>query len=158
MQPEYVHSVQRLRKGEYVIPPSCCLTKQCRDLMSQIFKVEPSQRITIARVRQHPWFLKNLPYEFQVGCRSFWMLFSRPAIFPFVCSRSCEPSEYATGVISMYIKLCPRLILRGEIPNVARVWSRMARQLHSAGCSEVSNACLMCSPSSARHESSLTLP
>ena len=33
----------------------------CRDLLKQMLQAEPSKRITIAGIMNHPWFLKDLP-------------------------------------------------------------------------------------------------
>ena len=50
----------------YTIPKELRLSRPCRDLVSQIFVADPAQRITMAGIRQHPWFLENLPVELQV--------------------------------------------------------------------------------------------
>lgn len=33
----------------------------CRDLLKQMLTAEPSKRISIASIMNHPWFLKDLP-------------------------------------------------------------------------------------------------
>ena len=33
----------------------------CRDLLKSMLTAEPSKRITIAGIMNHPWFLKDLP-------------------------------------------------------------------------------------------------
>jgi len=37
------------------------MTQSCRDLISAMLVVDPLKRITIAEIRQHPWFQLNLP-------------------------------------------------------------------------------------------------
>lgn len=38
-----------------------------QDLLSRIFVANPAERITLAQIKQHPWFLKNLPIELAVS-------------------------------------------------------------------------------------------
>jgi serine/threonine-protein kinase SRK2 len=40
------------------------------DLLGRIFVAEPSRRIWLPQIKQHPWFLHNLPIELQVGQRA----------------------------------------------------------------------------------------
>lgn len=51
---------------KYSFPSNLHLSKECLDLMSRIFVANPQQRISIAQIKQHPWFLKNLPEELKV--------------------------------------------------------------------------------------------
>ena len=60
-------SPQRIVEVRYSIPRDVRLSKECLDLLSAIFVAEPAQRITLSQIKQHPWFLKNLPKELQVG-------------------------------------------------------------------------------------------
>ncbi|KAK1287109.1 Serine/threonine-protein kinase SAPK2 [Acorus calamus] len=39
----------------------------CRDILSRIFVANPEKRITIQEIKNHPWFLKNLPMELMDG-------------------------------------------------------------------------------------------
>jgi hypothetical protein len=52
---------------KYSFPMHLKITHECRDLFNKIFVVDPSQRITIAGIKAHPWFLKNLPADYRVG-------------------------------------------------------------------------------------------
>jgi serine/threonine protein kinase len=37
------------------------LSPGCRDLLEQMLHPNPDARITVAAIKQHPWFLKDLP-------------------------------------------------------------------------------------------------
>lgn len=50
---------RRIRDGDYAMPHH--VTPPCRDLISKILVVDPLKRITIAEIRQHPWFQTSLP-------------------------------------------------------------------------------------------------
>jgi 5'-AMP-activated protein kinase, catalytic alpha subunit len=39
------------------------LSEDCRDLIQRMLLVDPIERITLAEVREHPWFQVNLPPE-----------------------------------------------------------------------------------------------
>jgi hypothetical protein len=44
--------------------PARCIVQvsvACRDLLKQMLSAEPSKRISIAGIMNHPWFLKDLP-------------------------------------------------------------------------------------------------
>lgn len=43
------------------------LLSHVQDLLSRIFVANPAERITLAQIKQHPWFLKNLPIELAVS-------------------------------------------------------------------------------------------
>ena len=51
---------------KYSFPANLQLSKDCLDLISKIFVGDPKQRICIAAIKKHPWFLKNLPEELKV--------------------------------------------------------------------------------------------
>ncbi len=42
-------------------PPLLQASAACRDLLRQMLTAEPSKRITIPGIMNHPWFLKDLP-------------------------------------------------------------------------------------------------
>ncbi|URE07602.1 serine threonine-protein kinase [Musa troglodytarum] len=56
-------SEQRILNVQYSVPEYIRISSECRQLLSQIFVASPSKRITIPEIKQHPWFLKNLPKE-----------------------------------------------------------------------------------------------
>ncbi|XP_071919911.1 serine/threonine-protein kinase SAPK3-like isoform X1 [Coffea arabica] len=56
-------SIARIMSAQYSIPDYVRVSADCRQLLSRIFVTNPSKRITIPEIKQHPWFLKNLPKE-----------------------------------------------------------------------------------------------
>ncbi|KAL2893730.1 Serine/threonine-protein kinase SAPK2 [Bienertia sinuspersici] len=57
----------RILSAQYVIPDSVLISPECRHLLSRIFVANPEKRITIPEIKNHPWFLKNLPVELMEG-------------------------------------------------------------------------------------------
>ena len=55
---------------KYSFPSNLHLSRECVDLISKIFQANPGNRISIAGIRSHPWFLKNLPEELLDGGRA----------------------------------------------------------------------------------------
>ncbi|KVH92582.1 Protein kinase, ATP binding site-containing protein [Cynara cardunculus var. scolymus] len=53
--------LQRILHVQYSIPDNIQISPECRHLISRIFVGDPAQRITMAEIKQHVWFLKNLP-------------------------------------------------------------------------------------------------
>ncbi|XP_039163199.1 SNF1-related protein kinase catalytic subunit alpha KIN10 isoform X2 [Eucalyptus grandis] len=49
----------KIKSGVYTLPSH--LTTEARDLIARMIVVDPLKRITIPEIRQHPWFLENLP-------------------------------------------------------------------------------------------------
>lgn len=62
---------QRIMGVKYAFPANQRISSECLDLVARIFNADPIGRITMADIRRHPWFLKNLPAELSVGCLSF---------------------------------------------------------------------------------------
>ena len=58
---------QRIMSVKYSFPANLHLSRECLDLISRIFVANPAQRISIAQIKQHAWFLRNLPEELKVG-------------------------------------------------------------------------------------------
>lgn len=56
-------TIQRIMAVHYSVPQSLGLSPECLDLLARIFVAKPSQRIRIAAIKRHPWYLKNLPRE-----------------------------------------------------------------------------------------------
>ncbi|KAJ9537044.1 hypothetical protein OSB04_029777 [Centaurea solstitialis] len=52
---------------QYSIPDYVRVSADCRHLLSHIFVANPSKRISIAEIKKHPWFLKNMPKELVEG-------------------------------------------------------------------------------------------
>ncbi|KAK3025934.1 hypothetical protein RJ639_040850 [Escallonia herrerae] len=57
-------TISRILGVQYLIPEDAQISMECRHLLSRIFVASPGKRITIAEIRKHPWYLKNLPIEF----------------------------------------------------------------------------------------------
>ena len=55
---------------KYSFPSNLHLSRECVDLISKVFQANPGNRISIAGIRIHPWFLKNLPEELLDGGRA----------------------------------------------------------------------------------------
>jgi serine/threonine-protein kinase SRK2 len=48
---------------QYQVPPQLRISLECQDLLARIFVADPRLRISMEGIKQHPWFLKNLPAE-----------------------------------------------------------------------------------------------
>ncbi|KAK9130106.1 hypothetical protein Sjap_010593 [Stephania japonica] len=60
-------TIGRILSVHYSIPDYVRVSMECRHLLSRIFVANPEKRITIAEIRTHPWFLKNLPIDLMEG-------------------------------------------------------------------------------------------
>ncbi|XP_020552163.1 serine/threonine-protein kinase SRK2E isoform X2 [Sesamum indicum] len=56
-------TIQRILNVQYSIPDYVHISPECRHLISRIFVADPAKRITIPEIRNHEWFLKNLPTD-----------------------------------------------------------------------------------------------
>ncbi|KAK9287424.1 hypothetical protein L1049_015845 [Liquidambar formosana] len=56
-------TIGRIMAVQYKIPDYVHISKECRQLFGRIFVANPGRRITIKEIKNHPWFLKNLPRE-----------------------------------------------------------------------------------------------
>ncbi|KAA8547179.1 hypothetical protein F0562_003612 [Nyssa sinensis] len=56
-------TIGRIMAVQYKIPDYVHISQDCRHMLSRIFVAHPSRRITIKEIKNHPWFLKNLPRE-----------------------------------------------------------------------------------------------
>ncbi|CAK9144515.1 unnamed protein product [Ilex paraguariensis] len=56
-------TIQRILNVQYAIPDFVHISAECRHLISRIFVADPAKRITMPEIRNHEWFLKNLPAE-----------------------------------------------------------------------------------------------
>ncbi|KAJ3707463.1 hypothetical protein LUZ61_011168 [Rhynchospora tenuis] len=54
---------KRIMLAQYNIPDNIPISQDCQELLARIFVANPDQRIKIQNIRQHPWFLKDLPEE-----------------------------------------------------------------------------------------------
>ncbi|KAI3506512.1 hypothetical protein L1887_28873 [Cichorium endivia] len=60
-------TLTRILGVQYSIPDYVRVSMDCRHLLSRIFVDSPEKRITIAEIKKHPWFVKNIPAEFKDG-------------------------------------------------------------------------------------------
>eukprot|EP00249_Psilotum_nudum_P014735 c24975_g1_i3 orf=298-1308(+) len=62
--------IWRILRVQYLVPEHIHITPECQDLLSQIFVANPAERITIAEIQNHAWFLKPLPADLVDGAHS----------------------------------------------------------------------------------------
>ncbi|KAL5741305.1 hypothetical protein ACOSP7_028037 [Xanthoceras sorbifolium] len=55
---------RKIKSGTYVLPSN--ISPGARDLITRMLIVDPMKRITIAKIRQHPWFQAHLPHYLAV--------------------------------------------------------------------------------------------
>uniref|UniRef100_A0A2P2LT08 non-specific serine/threonine protein kinase n=1 Tax=Rhizophora mucronata TaxID=61149 RepID=A0A2P2LT08_RHIMU len=60
---DFRKTIQRILNVQYSIPDLVQISPECRHLISRIFVVDPATRITIPEIKNHEWFLKNLPAD-----------------------------------------------------------------------------------------------
>ncbi|CAF2119009.1 unnamed protein product [Brassica rapa subsp. narinosa] len=56
-------TIQRIMAIQYKIPDYVHISQECKHLLSRIFVTNPAKRITLKEIKNHPWYLKNLPKE-----------------------------------------------------------------------------------------------
>ncbi|KAK9735210.1 hypothetical protein RND81_04G191000 [Saponaria officinalis] len=56
-------TLSRIMAVQYDIPEYVHISQDCKNLLARIFTTSPSRRISIREIKNHPWFLKNLPKE-----------------------------------------------------------------------------------------------
>ncbi|WZY68223.1 hypothetical protein YC2023_000463 [Brassica napus] len=56
-------TIHRILNVQYAIPDYVHISPECRHLISRIFVADPAKRISIPEIRNHEWFLKNLPVD-----------------------------------------------------------------------------------------------
>ncbi|KAG5080878.1 hypothetical protein JHK86_004943 [Glycine max] len=60
-------TIGKILSVQYSVPDYVRVSMECRHLLSQIFVASPEKRITIPEIKNHPWFLRNLPMELTEG-------------------------------------------------------------------------------------------
>ncbi|XP_031736973.1 serine/threonine-protein kinase SRK2I isoform X3 [Cucumis sativus] len=60
---DFRKTIQRILGVQYSIPDCVQISLECRHLISRIFEADPATRITIPEIKNHSWFLKNLPSD-----------------------------------------------------------------------------------------------
>ncbi|CAL9080306.1 unnamed protein product [Musa textilis] len=63
-------TLERILTVQYSIPDSIYISPECRQLISRIFVANPATRITIPEIRNHEWFLRNLPADLMDDSRT----------------------------------------------------------------------------------------
>jgi serine/threonine protein kinase len=53
--------LQRILKVDYHIPSHIKLSPEGHDLLRRVLVADPTQRINVAQIYDHPWYCKNLP-------------------------------------------------------------------------------------------------
>ncbi|KAH9325511.1 hypothetical protein KI387_005689, partial [Taxus chinensis] len=61
---DFGKTIGRITRVQYCIPDSVQISSECRHLLSRIFVANPAMRITMTEIKNHEWFLKNLPADF----------------------------------------------------------------------------------------------
>ncbi|KVI01986.1 Protein kinase, ATP binding site-containing protein [Cynara cardunculus var. scolymus] len=56
-------TIQRILNVQYSIPAYVHISTGCRHLISRIFVADPAKRITMDEIRNHEWFMRNLPRD-----------------------------------------------------------------------------------------------
>ncbi|KAJ3705070.1 hypothetical protein LUZ61_008775 [Rhynchospora tenuis] len=56
-------TTERIMLAQYKIPDHIHISQDCQQLLARIFVADPDERIKIQEIRQHPWFMQNLPQE-----------------------------------------------------------------------------------------------
>ncbi|CAM8917399.1 unnamed protein product [Rhodiola kirilowii] len=56
-------TIHRILNVQYSIPDYVHISPECCHLISRIFVADPAKRITMEEIRNHKWFLKNLPED-----------------------------------------------------------------------------------------------
>ncbi|KAL6885923.1 hypothetical protein ACP4OV_010184 [Aristida adscensionis] len=65
-------TIGRIMSIQYKIPEYVHVSQDCKELLSRIFVANPAKRITIREIRNHPWFLKNLPRELTEAAQAMY--------------------------------------------------------------------------------------
>jgi serine/threonine-protein kinase SRK2 len=60
---DFRKTIQRILSVQYSIPDNIQISSDSRHLISRIFVADPTTRITMCEIKNHPWFLMNLPAD-----------------------------------------------------------------------------------------------
>ena len=53
---------QKVVSGDYAIPPGIPVSAACLGLLQSILVPDPKARMSMADIKQHPWFLQGTSY------------------------------------------------------------------------------------------------
>ncbi|KAL5054075.1 hypothetical protein RYX36_034757 [Vicia faba] len=56
-------TIHRILNVQYSIPDYVHISPECQHLISRIFVADPAKRISMSDIRNHEWFMKNLPTD-----------------------------------------------------------------------------------------------
>eukprot|EP00249_Psilotum_nudum_P014734 c24975_g1_i2 orf=298-1374(+) len=73
------HTIGRILRVQYSVPEHIRLSPECQDLLSQIFVAKPAERITIAEIQKHAWFLKHFSADLVDGASSTFEFDDQPS-------------------------------------------------------------------------------
>ncbi|KAM0873345.1 hypothetical protein ACQ4PT_038142 [Festuca glaucescens] len=65
-------TIGRIMSIQYKIPEYVHVSQDCKNLLAGIFVANPAKRITMREIRNHPWFLKNLPRELTEAAQAMY--------------------------------------------------------------------------------------
>ena len=65
-------TVGKIMQAQYVLPTDLDLSDSAKDLLRQLFSIDPVQRISIRGIKQHPWFTKALPVALEARSSFFF--------------------------------------------------------------------------------------
>ncbi|KAE9602741.1 putative protein kinase CAMK-OST1L family [Lupinus albus] len=65
-------TIQRIMAVQYKIPDYVHISQDCRHILSRIFVANPLRRITLKEIKNHTWFLKNLPRELTESAQAIY--------------------------------------------------------------------------------------
>ncbi|XP_068661228.1 serine/threonine-protein kinase SRK2A-like [Aristolochia californica] len=72
-------TIGRIMAVQYKIPDYVHISQDCKHLLSRIFVANPIKRITIKEIKNHPWFLKNLPRELTESAQAIYYQRDNPS-------------------------------------------------------------------------------
>ncbi|KAH9713064.1 serine/threonine-protein kinase SRK2A [Citrus sinensis] len=72
-------TIQKIMAVQYRIPDYVHISQECRHLLSRLFVANPSRRITLKEIKNHPWFLKNLPRELTESAQAVYYQRENPS-------------------------------------------------------------------------------
>ncbi|CAN1342694.1 Serine/threonine-protein kinase SAPK7 [Linum perenne] len=80
-------TIQKIMAVQYKIPDYVHISQECRHLLSRLFVANPLKRISIKEIKNHPWFLKNLPKELSETAQA---MYYKRGDAPGFCVQSAE--------------------------------------------------------------------
>ncbi|KAG6502947.1 hypothetical protein ZIOFF_035236 [Zingiber officinale] len=97
-------TIERIRAVRYKIPPHVHISPDCKHLLSQIFVANPARRITMQEIKNHIWYLKNLPRELTEAAQ---------ANYGYLCDSNVPTSS--TGCLQSVIEIM-QIVKEARIP------------------------------------------